>query len=272
MSRKVTKPQSHKIFFVLNFIFLMSLCLCVLVSSNFSDAFALSLERIQSPFVKGDYKAVIKEGEKLMRDARERESNLEDLYYILGLSYLKEGNLLRAWDIFEIILNEFNSNKYTEEARLGLGDVYFLRRDYKKAEENYKKIIEDNPQTEMKAVVLYRLSQVALKEQETEKTDTYLETLRNEFPLEAKGKLAKDLLISPPITYTVQVGAFTQSENAQRLAQKLKEKNYPAYLEAGKSGGKLYYRVKVGKYQSKYEAEVVQKKLLKEGYPTKIYP
>jgi len=55
---------------------------------------------------------------------------LDELYYLLSLSYLKDGNYLRASDIFEIILREFKGSRFKEDALLALGDTYFLRGDY----------------------------------------------------------------------------------------------------------------------------------------------
>ncbi|MBN1913662.1 MAG: hypothetical protein JW788_04610 [Candidatus Omnitrophica bacterium] len=51
-------------------------------------------------YLSGDYKAAISEGEKILAQAKDQDG-LDELYYILALSYMKEGNYLRASDILK---------------------------------------------------------------------------------------------------------------------------------------------------------------------------
>ena len=74
--------------------------------------------------------------------------------------------------------------------------------------------------------------------------------------------------------YTVQVGAFKEQKKAQELLHKLKNKKYPAYLikvDLGKKG--IWYRVRVGQFLSKQEANKQAYLLAKEigikGFVTK---
>jgi cell division septation protein DedD len=69
--------------------------------------------------------------------------------------------------------------------------------------------------------------------------------------------------------YSVQVGSFSKEENAKALVEKLIAAHYDAYLapDAGKTG---MIRVRVGKTESRPAAEILEEKLKKEGYPTKI--
>ncbi len=97
----------------------------------FNKAFALDLDKTRALFISGDYKAAITEGEKTMAKTTSNSLGLDELYYILGLSYLKDGNYLRASDIFEIILKEFKDTQFSADAKAGLADAYFLKGDYK---------------------------------------------------------------------------------------------------------------------------------------------
>jgi len=238
--------------------------------------YGLNLDKLKSDFLRGDYKSVILEGEKLLA-CYNRASDLDALYYILGLSYLKEGNYLRASDIFEIILKEFKGSSFKEEARLGLGDTYFLKGDYDKAEECYKELINNNPNSKVKAQIYYRLSQIGAKLGDTQKAKEYLAKLKENFPLNMESRLNKDLSLfldsSLDFYYTIQVGSFSSIINAKNLTQKLIQQGYPAYVEeASASDGKTIYRVRVGKLRLRQEACDLEKKLFQEGYPTKICP
>ena len=59
--------------------------------------------------------------------------------------------------------------------------------------------------------------------------------------------------------FTIQVVALKTEEAAQSLVNRLKEARYRAYLEPGGSAG--LYRVRVGKFESRAEAEQVSAKL-----------
>jgi len=246
-----------------------------LIIGIFTNAYALNLDKVKFNFLSGDYKSAILEGEKILANS-ERSSDLAELYYILALSYLKEGNYLRASDIFEIILKEFKNSSFKEEAKLGLGDSYLLRADYNHAEEYYKEIITTNPNTKLKAQIYYRFSQIGFKKGDNGQAKEYLNKLKQELPLSLESRLNKDFYPTPGASsdfyYTVQAGSFSKKINAQNLTQKLIQNNYPAYIEETNAEDKAIYRVRVGKLGSLREAAELEKKLSQEGYPTKIYP
>jgi len=275
MIHKVKKSQGRQVHSVLNFIKLMPLCLCVFVVFSFSNVYALNIDKVKAGFISGDYKEAIKEGEKILANAA-NSGNIDELYYILALSYLKDGNYLRASDIFEIILKEFKNSAFKEEACLGLGDTYFLREEYSRAEQYYKDIIAANPVTKLKAQIYYRLSQIGFKKGDTRQAKEYLNKLKEELPLSLESRLNKDFYPTPGASidfyYTVQAGSFSKKLNAQNLAQKLIHNNYPAYIEETGAEAETTYRVRVGKFQIRQEAIELERKLTQEGYPTKIYP
>lgn len=245
--------------------------LCFVIAEN---AYALNLDKARYYFLSGDYTSCINEGEKILAGSS-YSPDIDELYYILGLSYLKDGNFLRASDIFEIILKEFKNSVFRDEAKLGLGDTYFLRGDFTKAGNCYKELINSNPSTKIKAQVYYRLSEAGYKQGDTGQGKEYLDKLKQEFPLSPELRLNKDLYPpsdSPDLYYTVQVGAFSNITNAKNLTQKLIQQGYPAYMEGLSSQGKTSYRVRVGKLRLRQEAIDLEKKLSYEGYPTKIYP
>lgn len=239
-------------------------------------AYALDIDKVKIHLLDGDYKVAIAEGEKILAHTSSRASGLDELYYVLGLSYMKDDNLLRASDIFEIILKEYKDSKFKEEAMMGLGDTYLLRHDFANARKTYNVILQENPGTKLKSQVLYRLSQADFKNGNLEEGKVYLGKLQEQAPLTTELKHDKDAgVISEDIsrvTYSVQVGAFSKKENAQSLLQKLTSKEYPAYLEEASSGAKVKYRVKVGRLKEKADAEILRKKLTSDGYPTKLCP
>ena len=66
--------------------------------------------------------------------------------------------------------------------------------------------------------------------------------------------------------YTIQAASVRDAKDADRLIQKLKKGGYPAYRAIGKIPGKgIWFRVRIGEYKSKSEAQSVMKKLEKDG-------
>lgn len=69
--------------------------------------------------------------------------------------------------------------------------------------------------------------------------------------------------------YKVQVGTFANRANADRLLKKLKKKGYDACITTVHIG-KMFYRVQVGAYKVKSNAEATKKKLQKAGFDALI--
>jgi tetratricopeptide (TPR) repeat protein len=237
----------------------------------------MDLDKVNAYFLAGDYKSAIAEGEKILA-GHAYSGEMDELYYVLGLSYMKDGNYLRASDIFEIILNEFRNSRFKEPAMMGLGDTYFLRGDLARAKNCYQDMLNNNSRTKLKARLYGRLSRVALKQGDTKQAKEYLDKLKTEFPLCAEVDASCDLIdtiatSAGAIFYTVQVGSFTNNTNAGNLVKKLSQKGYPAYMEeASDATGSKIYRVRVGKLDSRAEAAQFAGRLSQEGYPTKIFP
>jgi len=241
-----------------------------------ANVYALNLDKVKVNFLNGDYQAAISEGEKILAHSR-HAPDLDELYYLLGLSYAKEKNYLRASDIFEIILKEFKTSKFKDKAKLGLGDTYLFQGDLDKAQDIYQELLQMNPQSALRPQVYYRLSQVAFKKGDPQLGRDYLDKLEKESPQNIETKLNQDLLTwaeSPAgVYYAVQVGVFSSSINAKNLTEKLVQSGYPAYIqEASAAPQEKMYRVKVGKLTTRPEAEALKNKLSQEGYPTKVCP
>lgn len=244
--------------------------LCSFLSGACAGSSALDLQPVKVPFLSGDYKAAILAGEKLMANCSDTPE-LVELYYFLGLSYLKDGNYLRASDIFEIILDEFKDSAFQTQAKLGLGDAWFFLGNYAKAQGYYRRLAEEGLSLKLLPQVYYRLSECAIKLGDTEEAKKYLDKLKKEFPLNLETKMDQDLS-NPDFYYTVQVGNFSKSSNADNLSDRLIKKGYSAYVEPVVAQDKRSYRVRVGKFSSRTEAVGLQDKLSREGYPAKIFP
>jgi DedD protein len=68
------------------------------------------------------------------------------------------------------------------------------------------------------------------------------------------------------LPYTVQVASSQSEEKALALVNRLKAKDYPAYIEEAEIQGKKWYRVRVGSFRNREDAQKLVDKLKeKEG-------
>jgi cell division protein FtsN len=65
-----------------------------------------------------------------------------------------------------------------------------------------------------------------------------------------------------PPKYWVQLGSYTVKNNADEVRSTLDEEKIPSEIFTHEDGNKLYYRVRVGPYSTKSEAEYWQKRIL----------
>lgn len=69
----------------------------------------------------------------------------------------------------------------------------------------------------------------------------------------------------PPGTgFAIQVAALRERDEADIIVKRLAGKGYPAYVVAPTKGAPAVYRVRVGKYQDRREADTVAARLQKE--------
>ena len=72
--------------------------------------------------------------------------------------------------------------------------------------------------------------------------------------------------------FLVQVGAFSDQANAQDLAARLKKDGFSCYVIKEKESGKVFSKVRIGKFQKRADAESKLEALIRKGYPARIFP
>jgi rare lipoprotein A len=68
-------------------------------------------------------------------------------------------------------------------------------------------------------------------------------------------------------TFAVQVGAFGQADNAQRLANQLRAQYGAATVQEGWVNGQRFHRVRAGRYSTLDAADAARQKFETSGYP-----
>jgi rare lipoprotein A len=70
--------------------------------------------------------------------------------------------------------------------------------------------------------------------------------------------------------YFVQVGSFADSDNARRMQQRLVAAFPDVHIEAASAGANLYYRVRMGAFMNRDDAESRAQRVASDGYSAVI--
>jgi cell division septation protein DedD len=75
----------------------------------------------------------------------------------------------------------------------------------------------------------------------------------------------------PSKVWRAQVNAYPDERSAKQIVDRLKNKGYNAYVTEAQNKGKTWYRVSVGKYGSRDEAEKIVEALRSKENFTKAF-
>lgn len=274
-------------------VLLVMLGCCAVVYSSTIIATS-GVAAVKTKFMESDYKGAIKEGESLLAGAGKREQWLDELYYYLGLSYMKTGSYMRAADIFAIVISEFPESGFHEQSYVSVVDSEVLSGDYETARKYAKDFLKKYRRSPYRGRVKEQMVVIDSKMRELNRVHASkalaerqaVAVEEKKVPAMEPGKKYETgelpLLLSPealekntPSTgvFAIQVGAFSSKQNADALAKKLRLKGYKVLVVTARpSEKKTVYKVRVGGYATKAEASSAARVLSKQGYPTKILP
>lgn len=72
--------------------------------------------------------------------------------------------------------------------------------------------------------------------------------------------------------WAVQLGSFSNQENADRLAASLRDQGYAAFLSQLQTGSGALHRVRIGPQKDRASAEAVAAQLAKSGHSGQVVP
>ena len=77
---------------------------------------------------------------------------------------------------------------------------------------------------------------------------------------------------SPTGMWAVQLGSFSNKENAEKLAADLRKQGYAAFLSQVGTGSGQLHRVRIGPQKDRESAEAMASRLLKVGHEGQVVP
>ncbi len=251
---------------------LVAILITVLCAGNLAQAREADLDKAWVLFLKGDYKGTLRECQTFLNQSPQDRLK-DDIYYLMGLAFLKMGSYKEARENFEIITLKNKRSNLADYACLGLADTYFLEGNFEEALKRYRKVLLEYPKSAALNLVMFRLGQCYQKKGDFKQAKYYFRRLQANYPLSFEAKEASELL-KRGLYFTIQVGAFKEKSNALALEKELLRKGYKSYkpyIEEVPDKEK-FYRVRAGKFNSKLEAESLQEELRNDGYTAKIHP
>ena len=157
-----------------------------------------------------------------------------------------------------------------------------LTKEGDEALRKYSIIIEKYPESKYADAALYRIFSYYYSLGFYKKAETYLDRLKKDFPESAYLKTADQKLpdVEEPVgqatdkpetpsvaqqektetkiyNFTIQAGAFLNSENARKLSEQLNKENYSTEISSKEVGGTILNVVTVGKFVDEEEAKPV---------------
>lgn len=226
------------------------------------------LSSIQGAFLRGEYETVVREtGREMGRGGPE-----EELLYLRGVSALK----LRDWELARAALTrlveEHPASPWTPQGRLALGDSWMGAGQPERALEVYEKILSGGGAGDLAPQALFRLGKVQRELGLWPEARASLAQAARAAPDSAEAAQAREILGRDDFFFTVQVGSFVTRPNADRLAQELQRRGYRAEVSEAVMGGKLFHRVRIGRFAKRSEAEDEARRLSGDGFPVRIFP
>ncbi|MFH1645305.1 MAG: SPOR domain-containing protein [Candidatus Omnitrophota bacterium] len=217
-------------------------------------------------YMSGDYNRAI----TICKSASGSSMALDRSCYLMGLSYLKLGKADTARDKFKTVLENCPTSDIRDSALLGLSDSYYVEGDFRLAECYYQGLIDDFPYSSTIASAYLRLGNAQLKLGKSKQAQKSFDNILKFFPLSPEYEDARKHLSKKIEYFSVQLGAFSKRVNADALLSTVRAKGYNVFMEEGNDKGESIYRVKVGKFLSKEDAEAEAGKLKNSGYSVRI--
>ena len=132
----------------------------VLAQSTSPELFLVA----QKAFEDGFYDVAIRYIEQLQKEDPNNEKAIE-ANLLLGQCYFFKSHYLKAYDVFNELLNE---NKHKDITLFWLGETYLKGADYKQAETHYKQLLDLYPESTYVPQTMYSMGWVAFEQEKYE--------------------------------------------------------------------------------------------------------
>ncbi len=228
------------------------------------------LTSVQSAFLQGEYGSVLDRTKELLD--RADSGSREELLYLQGVSALKLDDQELAQASLQRLVSEYPDGRWTVQGRMALAETYAAGHDYPKALAIYTQLIQEEQAKGVAPAAHLRLGELQRNLGLWKESKASLETVVQQAPATPEAQRARGMLEMEEFYFSVQVGAFGTKANALSLKKELERRGYVSMISEASMRGSSLYRVRVGQFASRMEAEKQEQRLQAEGFPTRIVP
>ncbi|MDH7514798.1 MAG: SPOR domain-containing protein [Bacteroidota bacterium] len=119
----------------------------------------------------------------------------------------------------------------------------------------YRLVLDRFPASEWADDALYRLYQYSCAVGAYRTADAYMARLKTDYPSSPYLAVPRSTALAERVpSFSVQVGAFKEAEEAQILAERLRKDGYTVEVREKKVGDRLFQAVWVGRFATRQEA------------------
>jgi len=239
-------------------------CACwVMLLFSFSGAsFAITINDAYEDYLNENYQESVEKTKRL--------SVQPETVYLAGLSCLKMADYEKAREYFQKVAIMTKQSPLYEKAKVKFADTFFLEGDLNRAKNEFTAILKNKRMIDYVSHVHLRLAQIASKQGDWPEKQKHLSVIESKYANSVEAEFVP-ILKGYGDYFTIQVGAFTAKKNVLALKNELQSKGYKVYVLKSENGSTIY-KVRVGKYLRRSEAEQVTEALVKDGYAVRIYP
>lgn len=224
--------------------------------------------QIEKAIMMKDYSQAVYLANRYLNDSPKEK---DKILFLLGEAYIGSGSLVDARETFRDIYKKFPDSVYAEKAVLKIADSYYLESNYLQAKKVYLYFLKNYPATKFSSYAYLNLAYCDEKLGDWDSKKKDMRILKDKYSSSIEASKLEELE-RRGYSFVIQVGAFLDKKNAQELFRQLKKKGFDSYVVEDKENGSRFYKVRVGKFDGRSDAEVKREALLDKGFPARIFP
>lgn len=228
------------------------------------------LETIKEFFIKGEYDRAIARQPYLETDVLDKDSLLG--FYFVGMSLLKKERYAEARKIFQEILARDHSLPYADQIEMRIADSFSAEGDVEAALRKYRHVMTAFPQSAALPRAYEQAGKICQKLGLFDQAYSYFKLLEMNFPLSFEALNLRRGVTERTLYFGVEVGSFLDSVNAGQLKTELELKGFSPYISTQRDKDVSFYRVRLGHFSSRREAEILAREVESFGYSTQVFP
>jgi len=193
----------------------------------------------------------------------ENNPRVAEAFYYLGRLSLAPDSAL---SYYRRVITRYPQSRYADVAHLEIAKIHFARKDYNNAIMTLNELLRSFPETGVKDEVLFWLGMSYISSGKKKEGTPILEGLRRDYPKSVWSERTLRVIPgSEPSTsgpyFTIQVGSYRDKANADAYAGEIGKQGFDVQVVEAFVKGNTYFRVWVGKFATREDADALSLKL-----------